>query len=108
MTLRRLRVLVEHLPPTSATARAAAGHHWQHSDWMTADLVDLMARLFTAFVNANRDEKARAVPYPDAVWRPGDPTPEQKAKANRKAKQAARSAYQEIVAQATPQYAEKG
>ncbi|MEW1754706.1 hypothetical protein [Streptomyces angustmyceticus] len=99
---------MEHLPPTSATARAAAGHHWQHGDWMLADLVDLMARHFTAFLNANRAEKASPVPYPDAVWRPGDPTPEQKAKADRKRHRAARTAYQEIVAQATPQYAEKG
>ncbi|MFD7319225.1 hypothetical protein [Streptomyces sp. NPDC059883] len=108
MSLRRLRVLVEHLPPDSATGRAVLGHHWSHETYMLADLLDLNARLHVDFRNANRGEKSPEEPYPEPAWRPGDRTPKQKAKAARKALAEARQGYRRIVAIATPEHMEKG
>ncbi|PZH18773.1 hypothetical protein C1I97_03405 [Streptomyces sp. NTH33] len=108
ITLRKLRVMVEGLPPDGAVARAAAGHHWQHTEFMLADLLDLMARLLTDFRNANRPEKAAPQPYPEPVWRPGQPSEKQRKRQARKEHAEARAGYQRIVALATPQHAEKG
>ncbi|WP_234020710.1 hypothetical protein [Streptomyces sp. Tu 6176] len=101
--------MVEGLPPNGALARKLAGHHWQHADFMTADLVDLMARLVTDFRNANRGEKTAPQEYPPPVWRPGQKAAEKKRhrKARREAAEA-RAGYQRIVALATPQHAERG
>jgi hypothetical protein len=100
--------MVEGLPPNGAVARAAAGHHWQHLEFMTADLVDLMARLLTDFRNANRAEKAPMAPYPDPVWRPGQPSKKQRKKKARREAAEARAGYMRIVAQVTPEHAERG
>jgi len=101
--------MVEGLPPDGATARAAAGHHWGHTEFMLADLVDLMARLRVDFGNANRPEKASPQPYPEPVWRPEAPGAKKKReKKTRQEEAAARSGYLRIVSQVTPQYAEKG
>jgi hypothetical protein len=109
ITLRKLRVLVEGLPPNGALARAAAGHHWQHSDYLLADLVDTMARLVTDFRNANRAEKTPPQPYPDPVWRPEKASAKKtRQKKARKEAAEARSGYMRIVALVTPQHAEKG
>lgn len=101
--------MVEGLPPNGAVARAAAGHHWQHADFMTADLVDLLAQLVTDFRNANRSEKTPAQEYPPAAWRPNEKAANKarKKKARRDAAEA-RAGYLRIVAQVTPQHAEKG
>ncbi|WP_307825240.1 hypothetical protein [Streptomyces sp. M2CJ-2] len=102
-------MLVEGLPPTGALARKLAGHHWQHSDFMLADLLDVLARLRVDFGNANRDEKSALTPYPDPVWRPEKPSAKKKReKKARKEAAEARSGYMRIVAQVTPQHAEKG
>lgn len=101
--------MVEGLPPDGALARKMAGHHWQHRDFMLADLVDLIARLRVDFGNANRPDKTPERPYPDPVWRPEKPGA--KKKREKKARQdaaEARSGYLRIVAIATPEYAEKG
>ncbi|MFI1678843.1 hypothetical protein [Streptomyces sp. NPDC020607] len=108
ITLRHLRVLVERLPATGALARAQAGHHWQHSEFMLADLLDLMGRFRVDFGNANRAEKAPPTPYPDEVWRPTQPSKKKQAKAKRRDHAQARAGYLRIVALATPEYAEKG
>lgn len=101
--------MVEGLPPDGALARTLAGHHWQHRDFLTADLVDLMARLRVDFANANRAETSAERPYPDPVWRPEKPRAQKKRKKKaRKEAAEARSGYLRIVAIATPQYAEKG
>ncbi|MEV8396265.1 hypothetical protein, partial [Streptomyces sp. NPDC056650] len=91
-----------------ATARAAAGHHWQHTEFMLADLLDLTSRLLTDFRNANRPEKAPQQEYPEPVWRPGQPSEKQRKKKARKEHAEARAGYLRIVAQVTPQHAEKG
>lgn len=109
ITLRKLRVMVEGLPANGATARAMAGHHWGHLEFMAADLVDVMARLRVDFGNANRAEKAPMQPYPDPVWRPEKPAAKKKReKKARKESADARAGYLRIVAQVTPEHAEKG
>jgi hypothetical protein len=77
---------------------------------MLADIRDLLARLGTDFVNANRDPKKSApAPYPDPAWRPEAPAAKHKRhKKARKEIAEARSGYMRIVAQVTPQHAEKG
>lgn len=101
--------MVEGLPPNGALARKVAGHHLEYSDFRAADLVDLMGQLLTDFRNANRTEKAPAQPYPEKVWRP-EPPGEKKKREKKERKEAAeaRSGYMRIVAQVTPEYAEKG
>jgi hypothetical protein len=94
-----LRVLVEHLPPDGATARANNGHSWRQSDYAAADSRDLLALLLTAFVNANRDpQKGSPLPWPKPSWRPGDPVPDEAQADQDKAR--AKAAYEHIVAQA--------
>lgn len=97
--------MVEHLPPDGALARAASGSSWTVAEYQRADHADRQARAATDFRNANRAEKTTPEPYPDPVWRPGDPTPKQKAKAEAKAARAARAGYQRIVDQVLPKQA---
>jgi hypothetical protein len=42
MSLRELRVLVMHLPPDSATARAMRGHNWEDLHYMIAEILDVV------------------------------------------------------------------
>lgn len=102
IALRWLRVMVENLPPDGATARAQAGHHWQHLDYAAANMTDLLARLLTQFENANRAEKAPPQPLPERVWRPGDPLPEDTAAAEAEQRAAARATYERINAKVLP------
>ena len=93
-----LRVLVEHLPPDGATARAVNGHAWQQIDYSAADTRDLLALLLTAFVNANRDtKKGSPLPWPKPSWRPGDPVPDEAQGEQDRAR--AKAAYEHILAQ---------
>ncbi|MFE9937394.1 hypothetical protein [Streptomyces hirsutus] len=108
ITLRQLRVMVEGLPPNGALARKLAGHHWQHSDFMLAGLVDGIAQLSTDFRNANRAENTAAQPYPEPVWRPNQPSAKKQAKKKRRESAEARAGYMRIVAIVTPEHAEKG
>ncbi|MFB6875665.1 hypothetical protein [Streptomyces sp. NPDC056323] len=102
ITLRWLRVMVEGLPPNGATARAVAGHHWTHADWAAADTRDFLDLLFVAFVNANRDPKKPAAPWPEPSWRPGDPLPEDTTAAEDEKSARARAAYDRINSQVLP------
>jgi len=95
--------MVENLPPGGATARAHNGHAWQALDYAAADSRDLLALLFTAFVNANRDPKRPAMPYPEPGWRPGDPAPEESAAVKERDRAKARAAYEHITAQVLPE-----
>lgn len=99
--------MVEHLPPDGALARAASRSPWTSTDYLLADLVDQQARTATDFRNANRSEKSPTEPYPEPVWRPGDPSPKQRAKAEAKEALRARQGYQRIVAQVLPEQAEE-
>lgn len=102
ITLRKLRVMVEGLPPSGALARAVAGHHWTQADYHRADELDLLARLVTDFANVNRTEQTPPSPYPPHVWRPGDPLPEVTAAAEETARAEARAGYEHINAQVLP------
>ncbi|MFF1756126.1 hypothetical protein [Streptomyces sp. NPDC058266] len=102
ITLRLLRVLVEALPPDSATGRAHAGHHWAHVDYAAADTVDLLALLVTQFANAHRDPKKPAVAMPEPGWRPGDPLPDEVEAAAQEKRAKARAAYDRITSQVLP------
>ncbi|MEW1568322.1 hypothetical protein AB0454_35760 [Streptomyces sp. NPDC093509] len=108
ITLRKLRVMVEGLPPDGATARAVAGHHWRHLEFMVAQMLNETVRMRVDFGNANRAEKAPAQEYPEPVWTPTQPSKKQKAKKVRKERVEARAGYLRIVALATPEHAEKG
>lgn len=100
---------MEGLPPNGALTRKAVGHPLDYSDFRAADLVDLIGQLLTDFRNANRAEKTPAQPYPEPVWRPEKPGAKKaRAKKARREAAQARSGYLRIVAQVTPQYAEKG
>ncbi|MFD9212095.1 hypothetical protein ACFVY9_03045 [Streptomyces sp. NPDC059544] len=100
ISLRLLRVMVEHLPPDGAAARALNGHTWRQLDYSAADSRDLLALLLTAFVNANRDPKkgGAPLPWPKPSWRPGDPVPDETQDEKDKAR--AKAAYEHILAQA--------
>jgi hypothetical protein len=67
MTLRRLRVLIQHLPPESATARAARGHGWTSTELLLADLVDLLQYLRAEWLTAH----GASPPKPEPIPRPG-------------------------------------
>ncbi|MFJ2848329.1 hypothetical protein [Streptomyces rubiginosohelvolus] len=95
-------MLVEGLPPNGALARAASGTSWTSADYQIADVRDHLARMETDFRNANRAENATQQPYPEPVWRPGDPTPKQKAKAEKRELRKAREGYQQIVDMVLP------
>ncbi|WP_256094752.1 hypothetical protein [Streptomyces sp. EN27] len=101
--------MVEGLPPNGALARRLAGHHWEHSDFMLADVLDAVGQLVTDFRNANKAEKAPVQPYPEKVWRPEKPgaAKKRKKKAAREAAEG-RAGYRRIVSLATPRYSEMG
>lgn len=95
--------MVENLPPDGATARAHNGHAWQATEYATADSRDLLALLFTAFVNANRESGTAAMPWPEPGWRPGDPLPEERAERAEQDRAQARAAYDRITSQVLPE-----
>lgn len=94
--------MVEGLAPDGALARAATGHTWTQETYALADMRDLLADQFVAFLNAHRSEDRSPLPYPDRSWRPGDPSPKQKAKQDRQKAAVARAGYLDIAAQVTP------
>ncbi|MBQ1122648.1 hypothetical protein [Streptomyces sp. B15] len=102
ITLRWLRVMVENLPPDSATGRAQAGHHWQHLDYAAQDTVDLLSMLITQFANAHRDPKKPPARLPEPSWRPGDPLPSQTEASTEERRARARATYDRITAQVLP------
>jgi len=70
LSLRQLRVMVEHLPPDSAAHRAAAGHDWQVREYLLAQAVDQLAALFELTRAAHFDPQKFTAPT--LVERPGD------------------------------------
>jgi hypothetical protein len=100
ISLRMLRVMVEHLPADGALARAKTGHHWTHIDYAAADTRDLVELLLAAFVNANRAPGKPPTPYPEPSWRPGDPLPEDTAAEAEEKRAKSRAAYEHILARA--------
>lgn len=64
MTWRRCRVLVENLPPECATAYAVVGEpaRWGPSDWLLADIFDVLAA--ANWQRAGDKNRSRPKPYP--------------------------------------------
>ncbi|MGQ4486896.1 hypothetical protein ACN6LM_003911 [Streptomyces sp. SAS_281] len=98
--------MVEGLPANGALARAITGSPWGTVEYQLAKALDRLGRMEVDFRNANRAEKSAAQEYPEPEWRPGDPTPKQKAKAERKAQRQARTGHLRLVRQLTPQHAD--
>ncbi|MEU5043029.1 hypothetical protein AB0G40_19165 [Streptomyces griseorubiginosus] len=73
LSSRRLRVLVEHLPPDSSFARAVHGEQaeWTVTDHLLAAVVDHLAVANWMFATVHRDEDTEPAEYPEAVPRPG-------------------------------------
>lgn len=68
MTLRRLRVLVENLPPDSATARTLRGDPWGPLEHLLADVYDAVAQAGVNVARSNGASAKKPKPHP----RPGD------------------------------------
>jgi hypothetical protein len=81
MTLRRLRVLVENLPPDSATVRARIGHNWSVDQMLLADAVDAL-RFWRCEWLYSHDAHP---PEPDPIPRPGVESAEDRRAAQRAA-----------------------
>jgi hypothetical protein len=72
MSLRRLRVLVQHLPADSASACMLRGNSWTDKEYLLALLVDHLALSRYEFAKANGGSPDE----PQPVHRPGDEAPE--------------------------------
>lgn len=68
--MRRLRVLIEHLPPDGARARHLRGHAWTDDTYLLAVIADRTAECTTATVRALGGKASRPKPLP----RPDKPT----------------------------------
>jgi hypothetical protein len=95
-------VLVEGLPSDGALGRAVTGSAWRLSDYHDADMVDALEKIFITLYNVHRAEGAPVLPWPEPVARPGDPSPEAKAKAQEREAREAREGYEDIVGQVAP------
>jgi hypothetical protein len=96
MSWRRLRVLIQHLPPESATMTALrnamsdeelAGQaekgepekgHWSQTELLLAVVADRLAELAHLYVSVNRDPKAAKPKAPIPIRRPGAKAPRAK------------------------------
>lgn len=68
VTLRQLRVLVEHLPEDSATVRAVRGDGWTATDHLLRIVANKVDALLVNFVKANGGRaELNPVPLPSAV-----------------------------------------
>lgn len=70
ITIRKLRVMVEHLPPDSAHARAHHGNSWRDQEFMLAQIGDTLSVLteITRVVNSENEQFRQPTPFK----RPGD------------------------------------
>lgn len=89
MSWRRLRVLIQHLPPESATWTALRNSlsdeelaeqadkgepekgRWSQQEQLTAALVDATRRVEYVLICANTDSKAKRPKAPEPIRRPG-------------------------------------
>lgn len=101
VTLRQLRVLLEHLPPDSAWHRQVRGHDWQDVEYLLAEIGDATRQLLTYTVAINSRNPNR-VKRPEPLPRPVDKAEQARKEAEQKQ---AQEAYQNLVARLTPDYA---
>lgn len=67
MSLRRLRILVEHLPEESATVRHRVGHRWSVTQLLLADVLDVLRYYRCEWLMAHGAHPDKPEPLP----RPG-------------------------------------
>ncbi|MEU3020087.1 hypothetical protein ABZ635_22130 [Nocardiopsis sp. NPDC007018] len=102
ITLRQLRVMVEHLPQDSALHRAVRGHGWQESEYLLAEVADAV-RTLAAITVAVNSKRPKSVKMPEPLPRPIDEADEAR-KAEERAY--AEQAYSDLVSALTPDYAD--
>lgn len=100
ITLRQLRVMIEHLPPDSAVHRAARGHAWLEREYLLAETADAVRTLIAITVAVN-SKRPKSVKMPDPLPRPVDEADEARKQAER---EAAEQAYTDLVSVLTPEY----
>lgn len=100
VSLRQLRVLIEHLPPDSAMHRAARGHTWSDDTYLLAVIADAVRDHATVTVAVN-SKNPRSVKRPDPMPRPVDQA-EQERKAREAEAQA--EAFRRMVTRLTPDF----
>ncbi|MEE2040175.1 hypothetical protein Q8791_23440 [Nocardiopsis sp. CT-R113] len=98
VSLRQLRVLIEHLPPTSAYHRAARGHTWTDDTYLLAVIADAVRDHATVTVAVN-SKNPRRVKRPDPMPRPVDHAEEARKAAEA---EAAAKAFRGMVGRLTP------
>lgn len=101
ITLRQLRVLVENLPPDSALHRAARGHTWTDDTYLLAEIGDAVRDHATYTVAVN-SKNPRSIKRPERLPRPVDEAEEERKAAEA---QELHTAYANVVARLTPDYA---
>lgn len=101
ITLRQLRVMIEHLPSDSPVHRAARGHEWREVEYLLAETADAV-RTLAAITVAVNSKRPKSVKMPDPLPRPVDEVEEER---KRKRAQAAEAAYEGLLGALTPQYA---
>lgn len=62
--MRRLRVLVENLPPNGARARALKGHPWTDDTYLAAITADRVAEAAAGIIRALGGKASRPKPLP--------------------------------------------
>lgn len=62
--MRRLRVLVENLPPDGARARAHKGHAWTDDTYLAAIIADRVAETGVGIIRALGGKASRPKPLP--------------------------------------------
>lgn len=87
VTLRQLRVLVQHLPPDSAAGRAERGHSWTDVNYQLADVFDRVGWLISVTVAA-ADSKGKSKPKPPEPF----PRPDELIKKQRRREKSSASA----------------
>ncbi|HLU76149.1 MAG TPA: hypothetical protein VKZ82_28485 [Nonomuraea sp.] len=102
ITLRQLRVMVEHLPPDSPVHRAARGHAWQEQEYLLAETADAV-RTLAAITVAVNSKRPKSVKMPKPLPRPVDELEEAR---KREREEAAEAAYSDLLGALTPQFAE--
>ncbi|GHD70124.1 hypothetical protein GCM10010317_076750 [Streptomyces mirabilis] len=98
MSWRRLRVLIQHLPPESATMTALRNAmsdeelaeqadkgepekgRWSQQDLLLAVVADRLAELSHLYVGVNRNPKTAKPKPPEPIRRPGAKAPKAKAR----------------------------
>ena len=101
ITLRQLRVMIEHLPQDSPVHRSARGHGWMENEYLLAEVADAV-RTLAAITVAVNSKRPKSVKMPEPLPRPVDEAEEAKKQAER---ERAEQAYSDLVSALTPEYA---